>query len=416
MREPAAVRPPRSCDASCERSSVARRGSAAVLAGVFALLMLSIADEVGAGQPAAFDGYSGTWVVSFDFGATDFCCLSVTPTPSLGPLPDWADQLISNDVCAGTAFYTATYSYGGGGQVFGCIDKKGSFSGRFKDNQGSNEGDLSFRRLVEPSFRGTFSRDSDPFREPWQGRCTGGACLPSAEAFACADHVVTPGLRQFEDPLGLVTNIIGTPFDDVIVGTNGNDLILSTGGSDIVCGRSGADVINGGSGRDILNGEGGEDLLQGSLGADFLDGGTGDDHIRGGRGHDFIFTGADNDVNIGGPGVDWLAAEKATQGIKVNLTTELVRSDGFGFFDRVVGIENVKGTRFEDLIIGDDKDNILIGRGGADIIVGRGGTDRLIGNGENDKLDGGPGDDTLDGGSETDTCRGETELSCELDP
>ena len=77
------------------------------------------------------------------------------------------------------------------------------------------------------------------------------------------------------------------------------------------------------------------------------------------------------------------------------------------------GIEDVSGSRGDDVIIGDGSANALFGQGGNDLIEAGDGDDLVAGGTGNDNLDGGdgndvlfggePGQDTLDGGDDTDT-------------
>jgi hypothetical protein len=85
----------------------------------------------------------------------------------------------------------------------------------------------------------------------------------------------------------------------------------------------------------------------------------------------------------------------ATRGAGVEVRLLEGRATGIG--GRAIGIENVVGTSFDDIIIGDDLANRLEGHGGHDILVGRGGDDRLLGGEGSDLLIGGGGRDTLGG-------------------
>ncbi|MBC6442532.1 MAG: calcium-binding protein [Rhodobacteraceae bacterium] len=69
-------------------------------------------------------------------------------------------------------------------------------------------------------------------------------------------------------------------------------------------------------------------------------------------------------------------------------------------------IQHVKGTKYNDRLVGNHGDNTLDGRGGNDKIWGKGGNDILKGGPGNDKLGGAGGDDTLEGGADHDTLEG----------
>jgi Ca2+-binding RTX toxin-like protein len=62
----------------------------------------------------------------------------------------------------------------------------------------------------------------------------------------------------------------------------------------------------------------------------------------------------------------------------------------------LVFIENLAGSHFGDVLIGDDAVNRLQGFDGDDVLNGRGGNDRLIGGLGADVIDGGDGIDTVD--------------------
>ena len=170
--------------------------------------------------------------------------------------------------------------------------------------------------------------------------------------------------------------IRGSEFDDIL--TTGNDRSNLEGGEgdDILTGGDELNVLVGGAlfnnsvfvntGNDMLFGGGGDDQLLGGDGADHLDGGDGVDTA-------FYHIGVGGGVNID------LFTGTATGG------------DAEG--DTLVNIENVWGSRRDDIIVGDNLNNELRGNNGNDNLNGEGGDDTLIG---------GIGDDTIDGGIGTD--------------
>lgn len=64
---------------------------------------------------------------------------------------------------------------------------------------------------------------------------------------------------------------------------------------------------------------------------------------------------------------------------------------------------SIKGTKKNDILIGDDGDNIIKGGRGKDVLKGGDGNDTLLGNRGSDTLEGGSGDDVLKGGRGADT-------------
>uniref|UniRef100_UPI0004A7607E calcium-binding protein n=1 Tax=Sphingomonas sp. UNC305MFCol5.2 TaxID=1449076 RepID=UPI0004A7607E len=112
-------------------------------------------------------------------------------------------------------------------------------------------------------------------------------------------------------------------------------------GIENVQGSAWGDYLVGNGGTNALYGGGGNDLLAGGAGADLLDGGAGNDTID--------YTG-----NFGGVAISL----RAGQG-----SWNAAEGDSF------VGIENVKGTSFNDILEGDANANILTGGGGEDLFV-----------------------------------------------
>ena len=144
--------------------------------------------------------------------------------------------------------------------------------------------------------------------------------------------------------------------DNVIDGTPGDDPNL-----------------NGGSGNDIINGLAGNDQLFGGLGADTLDGGLGTNTLD------------------GGDGIDTASYATATAGITARLDLGFGLHSADGLFDTYTSIENVIGSIFADVIVGNPgQANVLSGGAGDDVIYAAG----------NDILQGDSGADVLFGGTE----------------
>jgi Ca2+-binding RTX toxin-like protein len=156
-------------------------------------------------------------------------------------------------------------------------------------------------------------------------------------------------------------------------------------------GGDGDDMLTGTDSNDTLAGNSGNDTTMGLGGADMLDGGSGDDTLQGGDGSDTADYGS------------LFAPVEANLGLGV-------ASSGDGE-DAMADVENMVGTPFGDVLVGNDDPNAIdcgdgddetYGMGGKDRVRGGSGDDTLHGNGEGDSLDGGSGDDTLHGGSSGD--------------
>jgi Ca2+-binding RTX toxin-like protein len=136
------------------------------------------------------------------------------------------------------------------------------------------------------------------------------------------------------------------------------------------------ETITGATGNDTLSGSGGNDVLIGLAGNDTLDGGSGDDTLIGGEG---------NDVLAGGTGTDTASYGDAAAGVTVNVGLTGPQATGGAGLDTLSGIENLVGSAFNDILMGD---------AGANRIDGGAGNDRLDGGAGADALAGGIGDDS----------------------
>jgi Ca2+-binding RTX toxin-like protein len=179
---------------------------------------------------------------------------------------------------------------------------------------------------------------------------------------------------------GTRATIVGTPKPDVLKGTSKPDVIVGQGGNDVIKALGGNDRICGGTGNDTLIGRGGNDLLAGQEGGDRLTAGSGFDFLVGGPGGDTL---------SGGAGIGDMASYLGAPGpVTVNLAVGTATGDGS---DTLTGVEDVDGSRFDDVVTGNSASNFLFGEAGNDTLSG--------GDGDFDGLLGLEGDDTLDGGS-----------------
>lgn len=162
-----------------------------------------------------------------------------------------------------------------------------------------------------------------------------------------------------------------------------------------------SDWIIGDDGNDWIYGDGGSDLLQGGGGSDLLLGNDGDDTLVPGLGVDFVYGGFLN----GDSGNDTVSYALYGGGVKVNLASGYgyLQSLGDADKDTLRGIENARGSAYDDHLIGDANANRLYGNDGKDTLAGAAGDDSLYGGNGDDELVGGKGADLLDGGAGIDT-------------
>lgn len=163
-----------------------------------------------------------------------------------------------------------------------------------------------------------------------------------------------------------IENLEGTAFSDQLFGNHGSNFIAGADGSDKINGRNGNDIIHGGNGWD---------LLIGGKGADEIDGGN---------------------------GIDTAGYTTAFWRVIVDLVGQHSNfGDAKG--DTLFNIENLIGSKYNDILRGDLASNKLSGGEGDDKLNGRQGDDKLHGENGDDILLGGSGADLLSGGSGTDT-------------
>ena len=127
-----------------------------------------------------------------------------------------------------------------------------------------------------------------------------------------------------------------------------------------------------------------DDTIRGGEGNDELFGAAGSDQLFGDADDDILAGGPDGDVLDGGAGTDTASYANAAAAVTANLGQPALNT-GDAAGDTYVSIENLTGSRFDDVLSGDAAGNIVSGLAGSDL------------------LNGGPGDDTLDGGSGIDT-------------
>ncbi|MCR1785200.1 hypothetical protein KVF89_21860 [Nocardioides carbamazepini] len=229
---------------------------------------------------------------------------------------------------------------------------------------------------------------------------TGGGLAGAAPSPAQAPVPTCAGKRAtIVDPSKGDDRIVGTRKRDVIVAGRGKgrDVVLGLDGNDLICGDARTRVI-GGKGDDTIYGAGSAD---GGKGADRFHGvGT----ARGGKGADRYWAPLGAGSFDGGPGYDQVTFYEGyvpgtTSGVYVNLATGQASAEtevgGLRLRTALAGVEEVRGTPDDDLILGDAFDNVLRGGAGKDVLNGRGGYDTVI------------------GGRGTDSCTGEIRQGCE---
>ncbi|NRA87331.1 MAG: hypothetical protein HRU28_08045 [Rhizobiales bacterium] len=203
--------------------------------------------------------------------------------------------------------------------------------------------------------------------------------------------------------------IYGTDGDDIMTGTNNDNKFLGSLGADMIDGRGGRDTAtyedspsavqidllgNVGKGGyaegdtlvniEELRGSNYNDTLVGNEKVNFIKGGSGADIINAKGGDDFITGGAGADIINGGDGIDHISYYDSKSAVEINLITGLGKG-GDAEGDTFINIENIQGSSYDDILIGDGNDNQIYSRGGNDSISIKG----------NDIVSGGEGIDKI---------------------
>lgn len=236
------------------------------------------------------------------------------------------------------------------------------------------------------------------------------------------DNTASGGHAQ-GDTIANFENIAGSGHDDILTGDDGANRIEGGAGADRLDGGAGVDWVSylesdaavtinlgdgtaagGHAGGDTLSafenveGSGFNDVLTGNGGANELHGHAGDDELRGNDGADVLEGGTGADRLFGAAGPDTLSYRSSDAGVSVNLE-EGTSAGGHAAGDTFSDVENITGSVFRDLLVGDGDANRLDGNEGNDELKGGEGDDELYGGEDGDRLSGQAGADTLDGGS-----------------
>ena len=250
------------------------------------------------------------------------------------------------------------------------------------------------------------------------------------------------------DALASIEILWGSDFGDVLFGTHAHNELYGNGGSDVLYGERGNDLLRGGDDDDQLWGSDRMDLLYGGMGVDALNGGAGNDILRGGMDQDILNGDDGDDVLEGGPDADDLmgggealmgdtaAYTMSPEAVMVDLRYQTIMNNpaikapmgGDAMGDSIMGIENLRGSMYDDVLIGDNRgmavaddasttgvseamaasaSNRLFGNMGDDMLKGMKGNDTLHGGKGNDTLYGGDGNDNIKGEMGDDALKGE---------
>ncbi|SDL47001.1 FecR family protein [Maridesulfovibrio ferrireducens] len=252
-----------------------------------------------------------------------------------------------------------------------------------------------------------------------------------------------------------ITWVYGTSGDDTLIGTANTDYINGLGGNDTIHGAGSNDTLYGDTGNDHIFGDHGNDYILGGAGDDTIGGDSGSNTLNGGDGLDYVsyassstlvtvcmdsgtathgddidsltsfegvigsmygdsfFGGTNAATFIGGNGNDFIESmngtdttsyEDAIGGVSVDLDLSSGEAIGTGTnysgigIDTLHGVNNVIGSGYADILIGNGNANTITAGAGNDTLTGLVGADLLIvgsGNNEIRYTSSGQGGDTV---------------------
>lgn len=202
-------------------------------------------------------------------------------------------------------------------------------------------------------------------------------------------------------------NLNGSKYDDKLTGNSAANKLVGDAGKDILNGGAGADNMVGGDGNDIYYVDNSGDVVS-ETNANLSSGGTdtvysylasytlgsnvenlrivasGNASATGNTLNNLIYAGAGNNVMNGGNGVDTLSYLYASQGVTLNLGIATTQATGGSGSDTALNFENLSGSKYDDVLIGNGAANRLSGDAGKDVLNGGAGADTMLGGDGND--------------------------------
>ena len=206
-------------------------------------------------------------------------------------------------------------------------------------------------------------------------------------------------LAILTDDTATIDGLILEPDSINYAGNTGNDEFVGGNFADILDGGAGADTLSGGVGNALVDGKdtvtyansgnpvtvdlffgtgsGGDAAGNSYSNIENVIGSAGDDTLIGSQFDNVLTGGAGADSLSGMDGVDTASYAGSDAAVTVSLAAGVAGVGGYAQGDSLIGVENVIGSDFADVLTGDDEDNVIEGGKAADTLAGGGGNDTV---------------------------------------
>jgi Ca2+-binding RTX toxin-like protein len=202
----------------------------------------------------------------------------------------------------------------------------------------------------------------------------GGADADSASYFAeTAGVTVNLNILTAQNTVGAGIDTL-SGIENLLGSNTGNDTLTGDFENNILRGYGGNDRLDGGEGDNLLDGRDGNDVFVAHVGNDIIEGGAGIDTVDYGAARNGVTVMLSSGVRDNANGLGYSDVHDLAPGYVPGATSIAGVAVGGGN-DTLYDIENVIGSRFDDLLVGSDAANVLNGLGGVDKMIGGNGND-----------------------------------------
>ena len=183
----------------------------------------------------------------------------------------------------------------------------------------------------------------------------------------------------------IIENAIGGEVNDTLTGNQVDNILEGRGGDDTIDGGAGNDTMDGGDGNDTASYQSSTAgvtvnlttiTAQNTIGAG-TDTLTNIENLTGSKYNDILSGNSENNILNGGAGVDTISYKNSTAGVTVNLATITAQNTVGAGTDTLANFENLTGSDYNDILTGNSSNNVLEGGLGNDTLNGSTGIDTV---------------------------------------